>query len=503
MTKFEDKYPFLFLKSVVASKKEGECVFTFFYPASCKNLSDAEKNEIIAWIKDYFKFEGFSIKVKFLKAYIEEKLIRKCLEDLIKTKFKLLSAYITQEDITVEITNLDVKVTIKGTDRIVNYAMENKIQSQLAAELKENFLTEFIVVFSATEEKGDEVDLESVPLESSYRTTARYNVEVIKDIVGSGITPKPEFLSGIKSPKNAVIVAGFVSNFARKEYLARKGKHIGENRTYYTFTLNDDNGKMECVFFSARSNEKRLDGIEDCMYLLLHGDVRVGVNRKLTLYADKIALATRCESEEGQEVKVKPVKKQEWDIVENITSTEQSNMFTNKRYTDKIAENTIVVFDLETTGLDIQNDEIIELGAVKIVKGDIVERFNTFVKPENPIPESASSVNHITDDMVADAPPIEYVIEKFYEFCDGAILCGHNVIGFDIKFLQRFGEMCGYIFDNELIDTMNEVRNSNLKISRLNLGTVTRALGIDLTGAHRAWNDAFATAKVLLKLNEL
>ena len=83
------------------------------------------------------------------------------------------------------------------------------------------------------------------------------------------------------------------------------------------------------------------------------------------------------------------------------------------------------------------------------------------------------------------------------------MLSGHNVIGFDIKFIRREGESVGLVFDNELIDTLNEARMAKLKITRYNLGTVVKALGLTLEGAHRAWNDAYATAQVLLKLNEV
>ena len=119
------------------------------------------------------------------------------------------------------------------------------------------------------------------------------------------------------------------------------------------------------------------------------------------------------------------------------------------------------------------------------------------------IPYEVSELTHITNDMLEDAPPIEHVIKQFYDFSKDCVLCGHNVIGFDIKFIRRFGSYYDLTFDNDIIDTMNEARVSKLKISRFNLGTVTKALGIELVGAHRAWNDAYATAQVLLKLNEL
>ena len=173
------------------------------------------------------------------------------------------------------------------------------------------------------------------------------------------------------------------------------------------------------------------------------------------------------------------------------------------KYNAKIMGKQIVVFDIETTGLDPATDQIIELGAVKIENGNIVEKFSTFVKPTVKIPFEVSQLTGITQDMVEDAPPIEYVIKDFYDFTRDCTLSGHNVINFDIKFIKREGENYGYDFDNPLIDTLNEARVARLKTSRFNLGTITKLLGISLEGAHRAWNDAFATAQVLLKLNEM
>ena len=190
--------------------------------------------------------------------------------------------------------------------------------------------------------------------------------------------------------------------------------------------------------------------------------------------------------------------------IEKLSAVEQDNMFGKiDKYNSKIMNNNIVVFDIETTGLNPDLDQIIELGAVKIEHGNIIEKFSTFVKPTIEIPYEVSELTHITNDMVEDAPPIECVIKKFYDFSKDCVLCGHNVIGFDIKFIRRFGSYYDLTFDNDIIDTMNEARVSKLKISRFNLGTVTKALGIELVGAHRAWNDAYATAQVLLKLNEL
>ena len=245
-----------------------------------------------------------------------------------------------------------------------------------------------------------------------------------------------------------------------------------------------------------------MDALEECMYVLLHGDVKFNQLNKLCLYVDKIALASEVVKEETEEKK----KEYEGPVVkiEKLTALEQDNMFGDReKYNKKISGRTIVVFDIETTGLDPATDQIIELGAVKIENGNIIEKFSTFVKPTKKLSYEVSDLTGITDDMLEDAPPIELVIKDFYDFTRGCVLSGHNVIGFDIKFIRREGESIGLVFDNELIDTLNEARMAKLKITRYNLGTVVKALGLTLEGAHRAWNDAYATAQVLLKLNEV
>ena len=257
---------------------------------------------------------------------------------------------------------------------------------------------------------------------------------------------------------------------------------------------------MECIYFCPKKNERDMDALEENMFLLLHGDVRLGLNGKLTLYVDKLALAS--ETEQKEEIQA-PTEAREIEI-ERLGALEQDSMFgAVEKYNHKIMDNNIVVFDVETTGLNPETDQIIELGAVKIEKGNIVEKFSTFVKPTIEIPYEVTELTHITNEMVEDAPDIEDVIRQFYDFSKDCVLCGHNIINFDIKFIRRFGSLQNLNFDNNIIDTMNEARVSRLKISRFNLGTVTKALGIELKGAHRAWNDAFATAQVLLKLNEI
>ena len=99
-----------------------------------------------------------------------------------------------------------------------------------------------------------------------------------------------------------------------------------------------------------------------------------------------------------------------------------------------------VVFDLETTGISPKRDEVVEISAIKVREGQVVEEFTTLVNPQRPIPYSASAVNNITDEMVMDAPYFSQVLMDFFEFIGDMVLVGHNIHTFDMNFIYRDAE---------------------------------------------------------------
>ena len=103
-------------------------------------------------------------------------------------------------------------------------------------------------------------------------------------------------------------------------------------------------------------------------------------------------------------------------------------------------DDTYVVFDLETTGFSSKNDKIIEIGAVKIKEGSIVDRFSEFVNPEMRIPYNITELTSITDEMVENAETIEKILPKFLEFCKDSVIVAHNA-GFDVGFIKKMQEI--------------------------------------------------------------
>ena len=258
---------------------------------------------------------------------------------------------------------------------------------------------------------------------------------------------------------------------------------------------------MEVIYFCTKSNEKKMEALSDCMSVICVGDVVKGLSGKLNYKIKKMALATA----KPKEVVVDAPSGRHKQVVftEPIETKAQSNLFEEKPiYNDNIMNNTFVVFDIETTGLDPETCEITEIGAVKIVNGVIKERFASFVKISGKIPKEVQEITHITDDMLRNAPSLENVIRDFYDWTRNCIISGYNIIGFDMKFIQKAGKKFGLKFDNDLLDALIIARTSNLRVSNYKLGTVVNALGITLEGAHRAYNDAHATAQVLLALSK-
>ena len=162
---------------------------------------------------------------------------------------------------------------------------------------------------------------------------------------------------------------------------------------------------------------------------------------------------------------------------------------------------TYVVFDIETTGFSPVKDAIIEIGAVKISEGKIVDRFSSFVNPKRPIPFRITNLTSINDIMVKDSPGIEGVLPDFLDFAAGSVLVAHNA-GFDTSFIRenaaRLGRECSFT----ILDTVALSRFLIPEISKYKLDNVAKALGVILEHHHRAVDDAECTARILLKLFE-
>ena len=163
---------------------------------------------------------------------------------------------------------------------------------------------------------------------------------------------------------------------------------------------------------------------------------------------------------------------------------------------------TFVVFDLETTGFSPSKNQIIEIGAVKVVNGSITERFSTFVNPKVPIPFEIEQLTSINDDMVLDAPTIDEILPKFMGFCQDAVMVAHNA-DFDMSFIKHNCSALGLDCEKTVLDTVALSRVLLPALNRFKLDTVAKALNVSLAHHHRAVDDAACTAEIFVKLVEM
>jgi len=162
-----------------------------------------------------------------------------------------------------------------------------------------------------------------------------------------------------------------------------------------------------------------------------------------------------------------------------------------------------VVFDTETTGLNCKKgDEIISFGAVRVSKGEITSHFYELVNPFRPIPEQATQITGITDEMVAGCPDILQVLDKFLEFQAATPLIAHNA-AFDLGFINiKLRKYCGSRLKAPTIDTFILSHLLFPLAECHSLDCLAKAYGISTVGRHTSLGDAIITAHVFAAMAE-
>ena len=183
------------------------------------------------------------------------------------------------------------------------------------------------------------------------------------------------------------------------------------------------------------------------------------------------------------------------DLLDKATSVEESAA--------RLRDLTFVAFDTETTGLDPKNDEVVQVGAVRVVNGRIVEgeTFDTLVNPGRPIPAQSTKVHHIDDQMVAGAAPFSVVCQNFSGFAAGSVLLAHNA-PFDMSFLHRETANKAYGFDHTVLDTVHLSAIVFGGSAEHTLDALCERLDIEIPSEvrHTALGDAVATAQALVAM---
>ena len=439
---------------------------------------------------------SFSCKVEINKLSPDTEMVRQKILEAIKNNFKALSVTVAEEDVAVQKTELGFEFTISGIHGIVN----DEICTAIAEYLKRNFCGDFFGKCVENRKNALDIEVDEEHENVEFEMPVRYfNISKFSLLEGSEKQKTAVYISDLNFEGDNVVVCGTIEDISERKYVNKKN----QEKTYYNYTLNDGTASLRVTYFPRVKSIDKIRPLKVGDSIVCTGKTEQ-FNGALRYTANKIDLGSVPEKFVPEKRASKPVP-QFYSTVkpQPFTDIAQTDMFNTVMVPECMKNKTFVVFDLETTGLNStaasgNMDAIIEIGAYKIVDGVICESFNTFVNPQRKLPSDIISLTGITDDMLKDAPTYEEVMPDFFKFCHGSILVGHNVIGFDFKFVDYYCSKLGYILERNMIDTV-PLAQGILRLSNYKLNTIADHFKITFNH-HRAIDDALVTAKIFLEL---
>ncbi len=438
---------------------------------------------------------GYTARVRVMKSVPGEEGVKRAVAETLKKRFPAAAAFVSPEDIRVSLHEGGGGFFIAiGDEERAQFT--DAVLDELSAELNKTFCGVWTGELCRTEKaRGDIVREELPPPETVYAPRI-FPIENYAPIDGA-------------HPENAVYIADLtremrgISVCGRLTYLEERESKRGT--PYFTMTVSDGTGSLRTSYFPKKATVEKVRALERGTDVCLTGDNEL-FNGGLSFRAKAVDFGSAPENFVPEARPSRPVPPRYVCTAPSpVSDFVQSKMFGELALPASFLKRKFVVFDLETTGLNNTPagggmDRIIEVGAVKIEEGRIAEKFSTFVACPVRLSAEIVTLTGITDEMLAGAPPIQDVIADFYKFCDGCELVGHNV-QFDSKFIRYYGEKEGYLFDQKQYDTVSMAQEM-LRLSNYKLNTVADHFGF-VFHHHRAYDDAFVTAKIFLELVKL
>lgn len=383
----------------------------------------------------------------------------------------------------------------------------NELQERLQNDIYDQINYNVSITFKKIEIKSTKMldnKYEQI-LEDNYLFEEIKNSQIVKinniQNVHGEIFENEAYLAGNYGDKEDITVVGSVKSCRIREMKPKEkdGTSEEKQKQFMSFELEYEGNTTRCVYFLTKQAEN-IEELADGEIYVVQGKVNE-YNGQKSVRVSKIA---KCTFDPPKKVWKKCPNDYKYIKPEPYEFMEQASLFFEEEKTknEYLLNNTFVVYDLETTGINPEFCKIIDIGAYKIVDGKIVEKFCSFVNPECEIPEEASKVNRITNSLVENSPTIEMALPDFYKFCYGSVIVGYNNIGFDDLFLQKEYKKQFYNFDNKRNDAFVMAKQKIGGLRNYKLSTVCEHENVPLIDAHRAANDALATAKLFIKLVE-
>ncbi len=555
-----NKYPFLRFVRAEYSVGDNNLILHFLASAQAIDsgvLSDRVKADIIKEVVNLVPDE-ITFAIKYTKVFADEETVRVILTQALKKYIGIAVSMIKPEDVSVVVNDYVIDIKIKAQKAYSSMIKTEDVKEKIVDYLNENFVEninfEVVEKYISDEEKKkiaekslktvenagfscdikvnedgtikeDENDVFSDlidPFEDTiviYGEARQIKATALENLVGKAyMNVLPMYISDIKDTMESATVCGRVIGLEKREYRNKnygldlpKGGRFKKNTTdeklpMYTFTIDDTTDKLAVVYFAKDTTVNAIDlSLRDEKSVVISGKLNERNGAK-QIMVDKMWLADVDYSTIKTELPQKSASKNYYLVhPEKYYEESQGSISELLSGTKEVAPylkgKSFVVFDFETTGLDVQHCMVVQLGSYKIVDGKIVETFNTLINPCCHIPEATSAIHGIYDKDVLNAPEFKEVLPDFFKFTRGATLVGHNACGYDLPILTRLSKESGYNFDNPVLDTLI-LAKQYYRLPSYKLENLAKHFNITLDNAHNADFDAIATAKLFIILAE-
>ncbi len=451
-----------------------------------------EDSDYAAQVSAKYVPAGFTADASVMKSIPESAAVRRYMREWLSKKYPAASAFLGEEDVIVE-------AGVGGGHFVIRAGKEEltRFQSVGAVDaLSKELALRFCGVWSGETQScvRQEFIIEEEEEPEEYILASRHFP--ITDYIA---------IDGAK-PERAIYIAD-LNTEAQNITVCGKVLYVDERVTkkekpFFFFTVGDGSGQIRTAYFSRKATLEKVRKIKQEDWICLTGNYEI-YNGGLAFSAKMVDFGMPPKDFEPEPRPSLPVPARYKKVAPvPVSDFVQSDLFGQSPLPSDLLERDFVVFDLETTGLNNSEasgniDRIIEIGAVRVHGGKIVEKFASFVACPVRISEEITRITGIDSSMLVGAPEVGDVMADFYKFCDSAALVAHNA-QFDIKFVRHYAKAEGYRFDHRLYDTLIFAQ-SVLRLSNYKLNTIADHFGFKFNH-HRAFDDAFVTAKIFIEL---
>lgn len=480
-----------------------------------KSLTDSDKKEVLNAVEKIFP--DLEVSVDYIRTFADEKTVRNKIISFFNSKHQFFLTLVNNDSLNVSVDENSIDVVLKLETPSFRLFKSARIDEELKKALEKEFNNEIAIVL-------DEIVVETVnkTIEETRRAVIDNNIVVVEDarliLAKTGplvfasraksnqITTLPSYISDIKSPCDYAVLCGKILDFGEKQYKNKRFEaddpSSPEFKTLFRFKLYDKTNTIDCVVFPNSDQLASLRVLKDGDEIICQGKISEGNLGGLSFVVNTIYKAEELDYSSIKKHKSKSAPKNYSFIFPQKYEDDtlyQHSVFDSEQKIEEmpslLQDKSFVVFDLETTGLDTSCCDIIEIAGVKIENGVITETFSTLINPKCEIPPNITQVTGITNADVEFAPTSDLVLPDFFKFTRGSSLVAHN-IGFDFPILRRCSEELGYIYENDLFDTLSLARQNFTGLKSYKLEYLTEHFSILHSNAHRALYDALATSEL-------